>query len=201
MTSLIQRIFRKLTGGKAPDPKLIHVKDGNLVLGSNGKLDNLHISILHHDKNRQNIIIGNDCNLSGSIIIYSPHAKVIIGNRSFMGLNSVILCYDEVNIEDDVMISWDCTLMDTNAHSLVSGERERDVLDWNMGFESKDWSKVESKKIKIHKKSWIGFRSIILKGVEVGEGAIIAAGSVVTKTVEDYTIAGGNPASFISKTT
>jgi acetyltransferase-like isoleucine patch superfamily enzyme len=46
---------------------------------------------------------------------------------------------------------------------------------------------------------WIGFNSIILKGVTIGEGAVIAAGSVVTKDVSPYTIVGGNPAKFLKK--
>ena len=46
---------------------------------------------------------------------------------------------------------------------------------------------------------WIGGRSIILQGVTVGEGAVVAAGSVVSRDVEPYTIVGGNPARFIKK--
>lgn len=46
---------------------------------------------------------------------------------------------------------------------------------------------------------WIGMRSIILPGVKIGEGAVIATGSVVTKDVEPYTIVGGNPAKAIKK--
>ena len=44
---------------------------------------------------------------------------------------------------------------------------------------------------------WIGYRSTILSGVEIGQGAIIAAGSVVTKNVPPYAIVGGNPAKVI----
>lgn len=44
---------------------------------------------------------------------------------------------------------------------------------------------------------WIGCKSIILPGIEIGNGAIIAAGSVVTKSVPPYCIVGGNPAKFI----
>ena len=44
---------------------------------------------------------------------------------------------------------------------------------------------------------WIGARAIILKGVTLGEGSIIGAGSVVTKNVEPFSIVGGNPAKFI----
>lgn len=46
---------------------------------------------------------------------------------------------------------------------------------------------------------WIGARAIILPGVTIGEGAIVAAGAVVTKDVEPWTVVGGNPAKFIKK--
>ena len=56
------------------------------------------------------------------------------------------------------------------------------------------WSDVANQPIKICKNAWIGTRSIILKGVTIGEGAIVAAGSVVTKDVPPYTLVAGNPA-------
>ena len=46
---------------------------------------------------------------------------------------------------------------------------------------------------------WIGMNSIILKGVTIGKGAVVAAGSVVTKSVPPMTVVGGNPAEVIKK--
>ncbi len=46
---------------------------------------------------------------------------------------------------------------------------------------------------------WIGARAIILPGVTMGEGAVVAAGAVVTKDVESWAVVGGNPAKFIKK--
>ena len=46
---------------------------------------------------------------------------------------------------------------------------------------------------------WIGARAIILPGVTIGEGAVVAAGAVVTKDVEPWAVVGGNPAKFIKK--
>ena len=56
---------------------------------------------------------------------------------------------------------------------------------------------VVSKPIKICSHAWIGMNVIILKGVTIGEGAIVAAGSVVTKDVAPWTIVAGNPALFV----
>jgi acetyltransferase-like isoleucine patch superfamily enzyme len=179
---------------------LQYSSNGNLKVGDNCIINNLVIEILHDEKNCNNIILGNDCNLSGSLSIYSPNAKIIIGNRVFIGPQTKLISYEEIKIDDDVMISWDCTIMDTNAHSLISIERENDVLDWNRGFEFKKWNNVESKKIHINRNSWLGFKSIILKGVEIGKGTVVASGSVVTKNTEQYSIVAGNPARFIRKT-
>jgi len=51
--------------------------------------------------------------------------------------------------------------------------------------------------VTIENKAWIGARAIILKGVTVSEGAVVAAGSVVTKDVPPWTIVGGNPATIL----
>lgn len=51
--------------------------------------------------------------------------------------------------------------------------------------------------VKISDKVWIGFNSIILKGVTIGEGAVVGAGSVVTKDVPAWTVVAGNPARII----
>lgn len=56
---------------------------------------------------------------------------------------------------------------------------------------------VVSKPIKIDDYAWIGANSIILKGVHIGRGAVICAGSVVTKDVPEFTVYGGNPANYI----
>ena len=53
--------------------------------------------------------------------------------------------------------------------------------------------------IEIGDNSWIAARSIIMPGRSVGEGAVVAAGAVVTKDVEPWTVVGGNPAQFIKK--
>lgn len=61
----------------------------------------------------------------------------------------------------------------------------------------KNWNVVKNKEIIIENDVWIGMRSIILKGVTIGEKSIVAAGSVVTKSVPANTIVAGNPAKVV----
>lgn len=122
------------------------------------------------------------------------NAQVSIGDRTFIGA-STIVCAEKVEIGNDVLISWGCTLVDHDSHSINWSFRKNDVLAWRRG--EKDWDGVTIQPVKICDKVWIGFNSILLKGVTVGEGAVIGAGSVVTKDVPPYTIVAGNPARII----
>ena len=101
------------------------------------------------------------------------------------------------------MFSWGCTVIDNNAHSLIWEERKNDVALYKANKKSgaynkgKDWEVVKKQKVIIKDKAWIGFNTIIMKGVTIGEKSIVAAGSVVTSNIPDNCIAGGNPAKII----
>jgi acetyltransferase-like isoleucine patch superfamily enzyme len=103
------------------------------------------------------------------------------------------------------MISWGCTIVDHDSHSLNWRERADDVARWREGLRNgmegaaglKNWDRVPKASIKIRDKAWLGFNVIVLKGIEIGEGAVVAAGAVVTKDVPDWSLVGGNPARLI----
>ena len=64
-----------------------------------------------------------------------------------------------------------------------------------------NWSHVVAAEVVIEDDVWIGTKSTILKGVHIGQGAVIAAGSVVTHNVAPFTVVGGNPARELSHLT
>lgn len=196
------RLLKKIkTLGKKSKEKWVDLKkNGNMIIGKDCDLSKTSITTFSTINDYVNIEIGDNCLLMCDIVLHSEKAKVKIGDRVFIGPNTTLFCYDQIEVGNDVMISWGCTLIDTNAHSLNSEERKNDVLDWKKGWQYKNWSMVESKMIKIHKKSWIGFNSIINKGVILEEGTVVGAGSVVTKSTESFSVIAGNPAKFIKKT-
>lgn len=108
---------------------------------------------------------------------------VKLGQGAGIGANCSIP--SGVTIGDHGMIGID-VLMFTNEH-------RHDDLTVPMGLQGR----TEIQPIVIGNDVWIGSRSLIMKGVHIGDGAIIAAGSVVTRDVPPYEIWGGNPAHFI----
>jgi acetyltransferase-like isoleucine patch superfamily enzyme len=201
MISTIKILLRRIFKRKESERYETLIRQGNMTVGEGCNIGALSIQYYETGDNVLNVEIGRDCYLNGTIVLHTKTSKVKIGDRVFIGPNTTLFCYDEIEIKDDVMISWGCTLIDTNAHSLKSEERKSDVQDWMKGFQYKNWSVVEHKPIQIKEKCWIGFNSIIMKGVVLGQGTVVASGSVVTKSTEDYDIVGGNPATFIKKTT
>ena len=140
------------------------------------------------------LTIGSNSMINGSLIFDREGASIQIGERTFIG-GSTLVSAEKITVEDDVLISWGCTVVDHNSHAISWKHRSSDVMDWMDG--EKDWEHVERKAVTIHSKAWIGFNAIILKGVTIGEGAIVGAGSVVTNDVPPYTIVAGNPAKII----
>ncbi len=141
------------------------------------------------------IKIGNDSLLGGTLIVETKGSSLKIGSNVFIGGGSVIDCFSDIVIEDDVLISYQVLIMDSDNHSIRASERKEDLNRWRNGVY--DWSRVKSAPIRISSKAWIGARAIITKGVCIGEGAIIASGAVVTKDVPPYSIAAGNPARVV----
>lgn len=110
----------------------------------------------------------------------SNRARITIGKRCSIGDRTEIHAGNRVEIGNEVLIAWDCVIIDRDYHS--TGGKDEVI-----------------KPVVIHDRVWIGCRSIILKGVTIGEGAIVGAGSVVTKDVNPFTLVAGNPARAIKK--
>ncbi len=140
--------------------------------------------------------VGRGCLLYGRFATETEHSAITIGNNVFVGGGTSIDCVTSIEIEDDVLISYECAIMDSNNHSLRFSIRKRDTADWKNGRRH-DWTTTDSKAVKICRGAWLGARVVILKGVTVGEGAIVATASVVTSDVLPWTIVAGNPARLV----
>lgn len=129
--------------------------------------------------------------LECKILSDRANALFAIGDRTFIG-SSLLVAAERISIGSDVLISWGVTIIDHQSHSLDFAERSADVTLWTHG--RKDWTNVRIQPVTIGDKVWIGFGASIMPGVHIGEGAVIGAGSVVTKDLEPWTLVAGNPA-------
>lgn len=134
------------------------------------------------------IDIGDDVELTGKVDIlcgrFLEHPRLVIGDRTGIGGGTLIAVNQEVVIEEDVRISTNCRIYDNDGHPRAADLRAR-----NAPLTARDMRPV-----RIRRGAWIARDCHIMKGVTIGEGAIVGANSVVISDVPAYAIAMGNPA-------
>lgn len=112
-----------------------------------------------------------------------PSAEVIIGNN--VGISgSTISASKKIIIGNNVLIGSGCVITDSDSHPIIPEYRN-------------DTSKIKSAPVVIEDDVFIGARTIVLKGVTIGCGSVVGAGSVVTKNIPPRSVVAGNPAVFI----
>lgn len=154
---------------------------------------NFHMWLMPDITGHPRISIGEGVNFFGHVSITSgrifDEPKLIIGDRVDVGHNVAFVVNNEIVIENDVKIASGVRFMDTDAHPRDTAERIANRMP----------PPDEVKPVRISKYSWIGQNAFILKGVTVGEGAIIGVNSVVVTDIPAYTVAMGNPARVVVK--
>jgi galactoside O-acetyltransferase len=141
------------------------------------------------------LTIGEASVVHGLIDLLTPQADVRVGRNTLINSESLLSCIGRITIGDDVLISYKCAFMDSDGHSLKLSERRDDLRKGRAGTHS--FAGLPFKPVSIGCGVWIGAHCLILKGVTVGDGAIVAAGSVVTRDVPDWSIVAGNPARVV----
>ena len=149
------------------------------------------------------IIIGNNVTLNSRnfgyhVSMYSkvkliadrPGAIISIGENSRIH-GSCIHAYKSIKIGKNCLIAANSNIFDTNGHPLSFNNVSKRIY--------RNETVDDAEPIVIEDNVWFGLNSIILPGVIIGEGSVIAAGSVVSKDVPPNKIYGGNPARLIKK--
>lgn len=145
-----------------------------------------------------NIFIGNGCKINSSLksnpiggscktILYTRgNGKIEIGENTGIS-NAAIFSSNSIKIGNNVLLGGGTKIYDTDFHGVNYLNR----------YTSEE--KVATSPVIIEDYVFVGAHTIILKGVHIGKGAVIGAGSVVTKNIPENEIWAGNPAKFIRK--
>jgi acetyltransferase-like isoleucine patch superfamily enzyme len=139
--------------------------------------------------------IGQETHCEAQLICHLPASHIEIGDRCFLGSNVILDSSISIKIGNDTMIAFQTIIADHDSHSLYWHERATDVADYRRGQEN--WQYVAREPVVIGDRCWIGMRSTILKGVNLGEGCVVGTGSIVTHSFPPYSLIAGNPARFI----
>jgi acetyltransferase-like isoleucine patch superfamily enzyme len=104
-------------------------------------------------------------------------ATIEVGDRTYLNRRTEIIAMERVAIGRDCLISWDVSISDTDYHQVNGAPATAPVTIGDL--------------------VWLGARATVLKGVTIGEGAIVAAGAVVTQDVPARTLVAGVPARVV----
>ena len=149
---------------------------GTLIIGKNFWMNNKIFANPIGRVQRCSIVVGNG-------------AKLVIGENVGMS-STAIVCYDNIEIGDNVNLGGNTVIYDTDFHSLNFMDRRN---------RKKDIENTNTSPVKIGNDVFIGAHTTILKGIEIGENSIVGASSVVTRNVPSNEIWAGNPAKLIRK--
>jgi acetyltransferase-like isoleucine patch superfamily enzyme len=122
---------------------------------------------------------------TGFCLFVGRNGQLTIGDNFLLTAKSEICCSKEVCIGNNVLLSWDILLMDTDSHPIRDERNE--IIN-------------PDKPIQIGNNVWVGCRSIILKGAIISNDSVVGAGTIVNKHFKDSSvIIAGSPASVVRK--
>lgn len=147
------------------------------------------------------VCVGDYGYVRGELFVFSHAGRIEIGNWVYVGARTSIwsASLDGVRIGDRVLIASDVIIHDTNGHPLDAPARFAQTVAILSRGHPDDIETIESQGIVIENDAWIGTKATILKGVTIGEGAVVGACSVVTKDVAPFTVVAGNPARVVKR--
>jgi acetyltransferase-like isoleucine patch superfamily enzyme len=121
---------------------------------------------------------------AGCWINVFPSATLTIGDRTYLNFNTTVIASERIEIGAECAIAWNVSIIDTDFHFL-SPDDEKPLA-------AKD-------PVKIGDRVWIGTGSTVLKGVRIGDGAVVAAHAVVSRDVPPKCLVAGSPARVIKR--
>jgi acetyltransferase-like isoleucine patch superfamily enzyme len=153
-----------------------------------------NVKIENRSGDRERIKIGSNCNLTINILL-NHHGKIDIGDYVYMNGGCRLRVDHELHIGSYCLFGPGVIIWDTDNHSLSRNGRHRDAM--MIPEMMIDSYLADGGSIYIGNDVWICLDALILGGVHIGDGAVIAARSVVTKDVPPMKIVAGVPARII----
>jgi acetyltransferase-like isoleucine patch superfamily enzyme len=131
---------------------------------------------------------------AGCSFALGVNGKGVVGDFTLLN-GALVMAEERIEIGSHCLISWNVGIADSDFHPLEPAQRLIDAHALAPFYKDRPpRPKLETRPVKIADNVWIGMNAIILKGVTIGENSVVAAGSVVVKSVPANTVVAGNPA-------
>lgn len=143
-------------------------------------------------KIRSAMRIGKHSLIGGDLLTFAHGGEISIGEWCYVGAGSRIWSAASIQIGNRVLISHGVNVHDCDSHPKDPQVRHEQFMKIATVGHPADVNSIDSAPICIEDDVWIGFNAIILKGVRIGARSIVAAGTLVTKSMEPDSVAIGN---------
>jgi len=133
---------------------------------------------------------------NGTMFDVGPRGRVTVGGCTMINVARIV-CDERVEIGNHVLVSWNAVIMDTYRASTDPAVRRRQLERFFHDRSESPDERLKPRPVRIGDAAWLGFDSVVLPGVTIGEGSVVACRSVVVTDVPPFTVVAGNPAQVI----
>jgi len=152
--------------------------------------------IFNNTGTRSAISIGRFTHIRGELFTFAHGGEISIGEYCYIGESSRIWSARSIRMGNRVLIAHNVTILDSLTHPIGARARH-EHFKYIITEGYPDRIDLGERAVDIGDDVWIGCMSVVLRGVSLGRGAIVGAGSVVTENVPPWTLVAGNPARII----
>lgn len=168
------------------------------IIGKNSKIEYPE-KISNPSYEKEKIIIGNNTILRCEIQILGHGGEIRIGDYCFIGNNSYLWSGKKIQIGDRVLIGHNCNIFDNDIHPIENWKSRHEQYKEITTAGHPKQINLNDAAVVIENDVWIGANVTILKGVRIGQSAVVGANSLVLKDVEPFTVNAGNPSKIIRR--
>jgi len=165
----------------------------NIVAGGNTVIDSSFSFKHYYAVDSIGLRVGHHVTICRTNFSVEPNGRIEIGDFCYL-TNASLICSDRITLGSHVFVAGGATIVDSDFHPMAPAARMADTIALSLRGDRTRRPHIESRPIVIEDDVWIGYNATILKGVRIGEGAIIAPGAVVTHDVPAGATVSGNPA-------
>jgi acetyltransferase-like isoleucine patch superfamily enzyme len=167
--------------------------DPTSIIGASARISNVR-------GNPDDLAIGPNCAILGDLLVFPQGGRIEMGTKCFVGEGTRIWSAASIAIGSYVLISYGVSIHDNKSHSHRWQERrlEMDRVLPRLQLYDHPFD-LQAQPITIEDDVWIGYRASVLPGLRIGRGAIVGAGTIVTRDIEPHSVVAGNPMRLIRR--